>query len=120
MCAGRAAPSSTSRPSARSTPSPGWGVYTAAKAGLLKFSHALHTELRPHGVKVTCVIPSWGRTAFNRAADISGAAEDAALAEKCIAPAELGAIVRGILEQPDHLTVPEVTVQPMVQDICPM
>ena len=48
------------------------------------------------------------------------AAEDAALAEKCIAPAELGAIVRGILEQPDHLTVPEVTVQPMVQDICPM
>ena len=99
---------------------PGWSVYTAAKAGLLKFSHALHTELRPHGVKVTCVIPSWGRTAFNRAADISGAAEDAALAEKCIAPAELGAIVRGILEQPDHLTVPEVTVQPMVQDICPM
>ena len=99
---------------------PGWSVYTAAKAGLLKFSHALHTELRPHGVKVTCVIPSWGRTDFNRAADISGAAEDAALAEKCIAPAELGAIVRGILEQPDHLTVPEVTVQPMVQDICPM
>ena len=99
---------------------PGWSVYTAAKAGLLKFSHALHTELRPHDVKVTCVIPSWGRTAFNRAADISGAAEDAALAEKCIAPEELGAIVRDILAQPDHLTVPEVTVQPMVQDICPM
>ena len=99
---------------------PGWGVYTAAKAGLLKFSHALHTELRPHGVKVTCVIPSWGRTGFNRAAEISGASEDAALAKKCIAPEELGAIVRDILAQPDHLTVPEVTVQPMVQDICPM
>ena len=99
---------------------PGWSVYTAAKAGLLKFSHALHTELRPHGVKVTCVIPSWGRTGFNRAAEISGASEDAALAKKCIAPEELGAIVRDILAQPDHLTVPEVTVQPMVQDICPM
>ena len=30
---------------------PGWSVYTAAKAGLLKFSHALHTEMRPYGVR---------------------------------------------------------------------
>ena len=99
---------------------PGWSVYGAAKAGLLKFSHGLHVELRPFGVKVTCVIPSWGRTRFNRAARIVGASEDGALAKKCIAPEELGAIVRGILEQPDHLTVPELTVQPMIQDINPM
>lgn len=39
---------------------PGWSVYTAAKAGLLKFSRALYTEMRPKGVRVTCVIPSWG------------------------------------------------------------
>ena len=99
---------------------PGWSVYTAAKAGLLKFSHGLHVELRPFGVKVTCVIPSWGQTLFNRTVGIVGASEDKKLAKKCIAPEELGAIVRGILEQPDHLTVPEVTVQPMVQDIVPM
>ena len=99
---------------------PGWSVYSAAKAGLLKFSHGLYTELRPHGVRVTCVIPSWGQTDFNRAAGIAGASEDRNLAKRCTAPGELGAIVRGILEQPDHLAVPELTVLPLVQDIVPM
>ena len=99
---------------------PGWSVYTAAKAGLLKFSHGLYAELRPHGVKVTCVMPSWGQTDFNRAAGITGASEDQTLATKCMEPSELGAIVRGILEQPDHLAVPELTVLPTVQNIVPM
>ena len=99
---------------------PGWSVYTAAKAGLLKFSHGLYTELRPYGVKVTCVMPSWGRTGFNRASGIVGASEDKHLAKQCMAPEELGAIVRGILEQPDHLSVPELVVQPLVQEIVPM
>ena len=99
---------------------PGWGVYTAAKAGLSKFSHALYAELRPHGIRVTCVTPSWGRTGFNAAAGIRGASEDRALAKLCIQPEDLGRIVRGILEQPDRLAVPDVTVQPMIQDIAPM
>ena len=33
---------------------PAWSVYTAAKAGLSKFSHGLYTELRPYGVRVFC------------------------------------------------------------------
>jgi len=99
---------------------PGWSVYTAAKAGLLKFSHALHTEMRPQGVRVTCLIPSWGRTEFNRAAGICGASEDPAMAQKCIAPEELGKVVADIVALPDHLTVPELVVQPMVQEIVPM
>ena len=99
---------------------PGWSVYTAAKAGLHKFSHALHTEMRPFGVKVTCVIPSWGQTDFNRAAGIVGASEDAELVAKCISPDQLGKIVLDILSVPDSLIVPEVTVQPMIQEIVPM
>lgn len=99
---------------------PGWSVYTAAKAGLAKFSHGLYTELRPHGVRVTCLTPSWGRTGFNRAAGISGASEDPLLAEKCTAPEELGALVKTVLETPDHLAIPDVVLQPMVQDISPM
>lgn len=99
---------------------PGWGVYTAAKAGLSKFSHALYTELRPHGVRVFCVTPSWGQTDFNRACGISGASEDPAQAEKCIAPADIGSLVVQLLETPDHLSVPDVTLQPMIQEICPM
>lgn len=99
---------------------PSWSVYTAAKAGLAKFSHGLYTELRPYGVRVTCLTPSWGQTDFNRAANISGASEDKALALKCTKPEELGELVREIIETPDHLAIPDVTIQPMVQDIQPM
>ena len=99
---------------------PGWSVYTAAKAGLLKFSHALHTEMRPYGVRVSCLIPSWGQTGFNRAAGISGASEDPKLAQECIAPSELGKVVTDLIALPDHLTVPELVVQPMIQEIIPM
>lgn len=99
---------------------PAWSVYTAAKAGLSKFSHGLYTELRPYGVRVSCVTPSWGQTNFNNAAQICGASEDPELAKKCTAPEELGVIIRQLVEQPDHLAVPDITIQPMVQDISPM
>ena len=99
---------------------PGWSVYTAAKAGLAKFSHGLYTELRPFGVRVTCLTPSWGQTGFNAAAHIQGASEDPLLREKCTAPEELGQLVLEILETPDHLAIPDLTVQPMIQDISPM
>ena len=99
---------------------PGWSVYTAAKAGLAKFSHGLYTELRPHGIRVTCVTPSWGQTDFNHAAAICGASEDPVLAPKCTAPEELGQIILDLIRVPDHLAVPDVTIQPMIQDINPM
>ena len=99
---------------------PAWSVDTAAKAGVAKFSHGLYTELRPYGVRVSCVTPSWGQTGFNHAANISGASENPELAAKCIAPEELGNIIKSIIEQPDHLAIPDVTVQPVIQDISPM
>ena len=99
---------------------PGWSVYTAAKAGLLKFSHALHTEMRPHGVRVSCLIPSWGHTNFNRASGIPEVSGDLTPAEAYISPSQLGKIVTDLVAMPDHLTVPELVVQPMVQEIIPM
>ena len=99
---------------------PGWSVYTAAKAGLAKFSHGLYTELRPFGVRVTCLTPSWGQTGFNAASHIQGASEDPQLSRKCTAPEELGQLVLEILETPDHLAIPDLTIQPMIQDISPM
>lgn len=99
---------------------PAWSVYTAAKAGLSKFSHGLYTELRPYGIRVSCVTPSWGQTNFNNAAQISGASENPELASKCTSPEELGIVIRQLIEQPDHLAVPDITIQPMVQDISPM
>ena len=99
---------------------PAWSVYTAAKAGVAKFSHGLYTELRPYHVHVTCLTPSWGQTGFNKAANISGASEDPGKASGCTSPEELGVIVKNILETPEHLAIPDLTVQPMIQDICPM
>lgn len=99
---------------------PDWSVYTAAKAGLSKFSHGLHTELRPYGVRVICVTPSWGKTDFCKSANIAGASEDPALADRCISPDDLAKVVCDVVELPDHLTVPDVTLQPMIQDISPM
>ena len=37
-----------------------------------------------------------------------------------LVPALLGAMIRSIIEQPDHLAVPDITVQPVIQDISPM
>ena len=99
---------------------PGWSVYTAAKAGLLKFSHALHTEMRPYGVRVSCLIPSWGQTNFNRAAGIPEASDGFIPAKDYISPSQLGKMVADLVALPDHLTVPELVVQPMVQEIVPM
>lgn len=43
---------------------PGWGVYGAAKAGMLNFTKSLYLELQPHGVRATCLIPASANTKF--------------------------------------------------------
>ncbi len=51
---------------------PGWSAYSAAKAGLDQFGRCLYTELRPHGVRVTTLTPSWGATDFVVGAKVEG------------------------------------------------
>jgi NAD(P)-dependent dehydrogenase (short-subunit alcohol dehydrogenase family) len=48
---------------------PGWAVYSAAKAGVNAFSKCLYTELRPHGICVTVLVPGGSNTGFQAAAD---------------------------------------------------
>jgi len=97
---------------------PAWSVYTAAKAGLSKFSHGLYTELRPYGVRVFCVTPSWGATGFNTAANIP--AFNAETRDKAIQPGEMGKLILELAEMPDHLNITDITIQPLIQDINPM
>ena len=100
---------------------PGWSVYTAAKAGLSKFSRGLYTEMRPHGVRVTALTPSWGATEFATAADLKGSPTDnPEIRGKCIEPLDLGEVVVQLCSMPDHLAVPDLVLQPLVQDISPM
>jgi short-subunit dehydrogenase len=46
-------------------PAPGMAVYYATKAYVLSFSEALHHELAPRGVRVTCLCPGPVETEFS-------------------------------------------------------
>jgi hypothetical protein len=47
-------------------------VYFATKAFVLSFTEALHEELKPHGVKVSCLCPGPTRTEFGEVAGFGG------------------------------------------------
>jgi short-subunit dehydrogenase len=53
-------------------PGPKMAVYFATKAFVLSLSEALHEELRPHGVRVTCLCPGPTRTEFGEVAGFGG------------------------------------------------
>jgi NAD(P)-dependent dehydrogenase (short-subunit alcohol dehydrogenase family) len=97
---------------------PSWSVYSAAKAGLVQFTRCLYTELRPAGARATCLLPSWGATDFLTAAGLT--AFDLETAGKCIQPLELGKVVADICSLPPHLTVQEMILLPLVQEIEPL
>lgn len=97
---------------------PTWGVYGAAKAGLNHFSKSLYTELRPHGVRVTTVSPSWGVTEFTDAAGLGP--RDAATLARCIKPEEIGRLVAEHCALPPHLCVQETILWPTVQEVTPL
>lgn len=97
---------------------PTWGVYGAAKAGLTHFSKSLFLEMRPHGVRVSTITPSWGATEFTDAADLGP--RDAGILAKCIKPAEIGRLVADTCALPAHLCVQETILWPMVQEVNPL
>src|SRR5471030_1378530 len=53
-------------------PGPGMSVYYATKAYVLSFSEALHSELKPRGIRVTVLCPGPVPTEFADRAGISG------------------------------------------------
>ena len=55
-------------------PGPNMAVYFATKAYVLSFTEALHEELKPHGVNVSCLCPGPTRTEFGEVAGFGGSA----------------------------------------------
>jgi NAD(P)-dependent dehydrogenase (short-subunit alcohol dehydrogenase family) len=94
---------------------PGWGVYSAAKAGLLMFTRCLTTELRPYGVRVTSVLPSWGQTDFTAGAGLPP--RNPEVLSQCISPEDMGQLIVQIAQMPAHLLTEEIRLWPMVQPI---
>ncbi len=96
----------------------GWGVYSAAKAGLEQFSKCLYLEHREQGLRVTSLAPSWGATEFTDAADLGSRPAD--INRRCIQPAELGKMVADLCALPAHLFVQEMVVWPTIQPVEPL
>jgi NAD(P)-dependent dehydrogenase (short-subunit alcohol dehydrogenase family) len=92
---------------------PNASAYHASKWGLLGFSHALHTEGRPLGIKVSAVVAGGMRTPFllDRFPDLDAAAlQD---------PGNVADTIRYLLLQPDETVIPEVMVIPMRESSWP-
>jgi short-subunit dehydrogenase len=53
-------------------PGPNMAVYFATKAFVLSLTEALHEELKPHGLKVSCLCPGPTRTEFGDVAGFGG------------------------------------------------
>lgn len=96
----------------------GWGVYSAAKAGLEQFSKCLYLEHREQGLRVTSVVPSWGATGFTESAQLG--AQTAAIRRRSIKPAELGSLVATICALPAHLFMQDLVLWPTVQPVEPL
>ncbi len=88
-------------------------AYHATKWGLLGLSHAIHTEGRPLGIKVTVVVAGGMRTPFllDRFPDINP--------EVLQDPKNVAETVHFILTQPKETVIPEVMVIPMRESSWP-
>jgi NAD(P)-dependent dehydrogenase (short-subunit alcohol dehydrogenase family) len=86
---------------------PNASAYHASKWGLLGLSHALHAELRPHGIRVTAVVAGGMRTPFllDRFPEL-----DPALLQD---PLDVAQAILGVLLLPRTSVVPELTVLPV-------
>jgi NAD(P)-dependent dehydrogenase (short-subunit alcohol dehydrogenase family) len=86
---------------------PNASAYHASKWGLLGFSHALHTEARPHNIRVTAVIAGGMHTPFltDRFPDI-----DCSLLQH---PQNVADTVEMVLKTPAGSVIPEIVVLPL-------
>ncbi len=92
---------------------PTWTIYGCAKAGLLSFSKGLYTELRPYGIRVTCVIPGRAGTGFQSNSGI----EDC---EESMTAVDIANAVFYCVNQPKGVVVEEITVWGTSQDVQPL
>jgi NAD(P)-dependent dehydrogenase (short-subunit alcohol dehydrogenase family) len=94
---------------------PGFGVYAAAKAGVVNFSKGLFVELRPYNVRVTAIIPGAGNTNFSKNAGIAEPDEPYKLGGPELAEAALH-----ICSQPQYILVEEYMLSGTEREIIPM
>ena len=92
---------------------PAWGVYGAAKAGMLNFSKSLYLELQPFGVRVSTLIPAAANTGFS---DACGIKTD----ELMLSADDIAETALYIANLPQRAVVEDVTVWGIDQVVNPL
>ena len=92
---------------------PAWTIYGCAKAGMLSFSKGLYCELRPHGIRVTCVMPGQASTGFQRGAGIGEVAES-------LTAEDIANAVVYCANQPKSVVIEDISVWGTSQDVQPL
>jgi NADP-dependent 3-hydroxy acid dehydrogenase YdfG len=82
-------------------PAEGASAYTASKFGVNGFSRSLRKEMADEDVRVTIVMPGPVETEMASWRDWDGRALD---------PADVASTIEFVLSRPDHLEIPEITV----------
>jgi len=93
----------------------GFSIYAAAKWGVLGFSKGLYVELRPHNVRVTCLIPAAANTNFQKNAGTGANEKPLMLTAKDIADS-----VYYICALPEHAVIEELTIWGIDQEVNPL
>lgn len=89
-----------------------WSAYAASKFGLRGFADSLRAEEIEHGVRVTTVFPSRTATPMQeKVHEQEGRTYDPA---RWIDPAVVADTILHVLDLPAGVTIPEVTVRPLV------
>ena len=94
---------------------PNFSIYAAAKAGVVALSKGCYTELRPHNVRVTAVIPGAGRTNFSSNAGIPEPESPFKLE-----PADMAEAILHICRMPSHIFIEEYRIWGMDQEVIPL
>ncbi len=98
--------------SAGLTASPQWSAYAASKFGLRGYADSLRAEEIENGVRVSTVFPSRTATPMQQKVhEQEGRTYDPAL---WIQPGVVADTILHVLDLPDGVTIPEVTVRPVV------
>jgi NAD(P)-dependent dehydrogenase (short-subunit alcohol dehydrogenase family) len=93
---------------------PGWSVYSAAKSGVNAFSRCLYTELRPHGICVTMLVPGGSNTNFQKAEGVSKFEWDESMA---VRPEHFADMVYQVCALTKGGCVPEMMIYGLAQDV---
>lgn len=94
----------------------GWSVYSAAKAAVNQFTRCLYTELRPHGVSVTLLVPGGSNTGFQAAAN--GVAKFEWDEELAVRPEHFADMVYQTCALTRGGCVTELVLYGLAQDVC--